>query len=257
MRWRLCEYSFFDIMRSVRRSAMSFKRSLISFVLSISKGGTSFSGVTVNISFRKAGSVLEDQRSQIHMTITRSVTGIWNAESQTQWFHTTLRSDLLEGDKKILRKCDRMRAHVAASKLSQRSSFSLTEGLILSTSSLNVNSNKGTHDWQHTNDSLIFSHRMETMSLRASDAQHSTCSSNSALSECVASDAIRATLLWDKLNSSHFASKKKRCRSRPTCGESFDVSRTRRSDLICIPFSPSCIAEFGSPLKPIFFLFQA
>jgi hypothetical protein len=83
---------------------MSFKRSLISFVLSISKGGTSFSGVTVNISFRKAGSVLEDQRSQIHMTITRSVTGIWNAESQTTWFHTTERSHLLEGDKKILRK---------------------------------------------------------------------------------------------------------------------------------------------------------
>ena len=106
MRWRLREYSVFDIMCSARSSPMSFKRSLISFVLStISKGGTTFSGVMVIISFRTGGSVLEDQRSQIHMTITRSVTGIWNAESQTQWFHTTLRSDLLEGDKKILRKC--------------------------------------------------------------------------------------------------------------------------------------------------------
>ena len=209
MRWRLCEYSFCVIMRSVRRSAMSFKRSLISFVLSISKGSTNFSGVTVNISFRAAGSVLEDQRSQIHMTITRSVTGIWNAESQTQWFHTTYRSHLLEGDKQILRKCERMRSHVAESNFRHRSSLSLTEGLIRSTSSLNVKSHEGTHDRQHTNDSLIFSHRMETMSLRASDAQHSTCSSNSALSECVASEAIRATILWDKLNSSHFASKKK------------------------------------------------
>ncbi len=65
-------------------------------------------GVTgdFNVFVRKAGSVLEDQRSHIHMTIARSETGIWTAALQTQWSHTTKRSHLLEEsgrDKKILR----------------------------------------------------------------------------------------------------------------------------------------------------------
>ena len=114
MNWRLFMNSVFVTIRLDRRLCRTIKR--ISTLLGEHRASLepATRGGWLNFWFRKKGSGLDDQSSQIHIVITRSWTGIWNLWSQTHWFQTVCWSEWRYEEEKIGPICKSIRNHVSA-----------------------------------------------------------------------------------------------------------------------------------------------